>query len=90
MQFSSAMATSTTWGWKFCAYPLICNSRNTVELAKKFQAKVYCQFEISKFLIANGVPADLVVDMNKGGCVDIGGSFKASMVRVISFQPHSF
>lgn len=34
-------------------------------------------------LIANGAPADLVVDMNKGGCVDIGHGFKATMVNAI-------
>lgn len=40
-------------------------------------------FEVSKFLIQSGVSADLVVDMNKGGCVDIGGGFKATMVGSI-------
>lgn len=44
---------------------------------------MFCIHEIQQFLVAQGVPEAQVVGMNKGGCVDIGEGFKATMVNAI-------
>ncbi len=56
---------------------------DAAELAKEYSAKVYSIFEVSKIIEKQGVPGDLIVGMNKGGTVDLGGGFKATMVEAL-------
>eukprot|EP00127_Corallochytrium_limacisporum_P007369 Clim_evm6s249 gene=Clim_evmTU6s249 len=56
---------------------------DTVALAKQTGAKVFCVHEVSVYLKGQGVPEDQIVGMNKGGTVDLGGGFKATMVHAI-------
>jgi len=56
---------------------------DTVELAAAFDCKVYCIHEVSIYLKGQGVAAEKIVSLNKGGVLDIGGGCKASMVNAI-------
>ena len=56
---------------------------DAAEIAKKHNAKVYSIFEVSKILERQGVPQSLLVGMNKGGTVELGGGFKATMVEAL-------
>eukprot|EP00051_Salpingoeca_urceolata_P027286 m.480828 g.480828 ORF g.480828 m.480828 type:complete len:239 (+) comp21966_c0_seq1:225-941(+) len=53
------------------------------DLAQKHNAKVYCVQELATQLKSDGLAADLVVDVNKGGTVAIGGGFRASLVHAV-------
>lgn len=44
-------------------------------------AVAYCIHEVSKYLISQQANPSQVVGVNKGGTVDLGGGFKATMVR---------
>lgn len=53
---------------------------NTVELAKKTNAKVVCIFELYQYLTSNGV--ERVQDMNKGGTLEFDG-VRVTMVHAV-------
>ena len=46
---------------------------DAVRLAKNYGCKIFSPYELGQILIQEGVNADLVVPMNKGGCVKYDG-----------------
>ncbi|MDI6400692.1 metal-dependent hydrolase [Balneolaceae bacterium ANBcel3] len=54
------------------------HAADVLELAKNHQAKVISIVELSGLLKADGLPAELAVEMNKGGTINFG-DFKVTM-----------
>jgi L-ascorbate metabolism protein UlaG (beta-lactamase superfamily) len=53
------------------------------DIAKQTGAKVVCIFDITHWLVKQGVEADKLIGMNKGGTIDIGDGFKVSLVHAV-------